>query len=737
MNKTLRYLFLALMAMTMGHVSADNVTDVLTWESLGLDGSGNSYKEYTDIKATSNAVYAAQASSGTAQYIQLRSNNNNSGIVTTASGGKLKSVTITFNAKTTDRKVQVYAKNEAYTAATDLYSEATQGTLLKEIAANDESKTLTVEGDYAFVGLRSASGALYVDKIEITWAGAAGGGSQSQDVKVGIERPTFTAEDGTVTYDMWNYIETTDKFNKSADGLTVKFFQSTEIEATIVKDETQEGGYEVKNVCHQGVKNIPLDYVWKLNCADYDGSLKRHKNETLGSENWQFGFDLTVAEGKTFSVSAIDFDLLVEQNPTYRIRIMKGDTEVYNSTWITKTGGYNNEAWGAGSYCRITSDDVSFLFEKKDAEGNAINYQAIQYYPGFEDGVGVKTPLGSLKLEAGTYRVVADVDFNKDSSKAMSFDNFSLEGTLEGGSGSGESEGDAGFVGIVRPTFTAEDGTVTYDTWNYIETTDKFNKSADGLTVKFFQSTEIEATIVKDETQEGGYEVKNVCHQGVKNIPLDYVWKLNCADYDGSLKRHKNETLGSENWQFGFDLTVADGKAFTVSAIDFDLLVEQNPAYRIRIMKGETEVYNSTWITKTGGYNNEAWGAGSYCRITKDDVSFLFEKKDAEGNAINYQAIQYYPGFEDGVGTKTPLGDLVLNAGTYRVVADVDFNKDSAKALSFDNFTLEGSLADATSVETIKTVVKTDGTIYNLAGQKVGKDYKGIVIMNGKKFMQK
>ena len=165
------------------------------------------------------------------------------------------------------------------------------------------------------------------------------GSAMAQDVSVGIARPTFTAADGTVIYDTWNYIETVDKFNKSLDGVTAKFFQTA------------------KQVCHQGVKNIDCDYVWKLNCADYDGSLKRHKNETLGSENWAFGFDLTVAEGQTFTVNAIDFDLLVEQNPAYCIRIMQGDTELYNSTWVTKTGGYNNEQWGAGSYCRITKDD--------------------------------------------------------------------------------------------------------------------------------------------------------------------------------------------------------------------------------------------------------------------------------------------------------------------------------------------------------------------------------------------
>ena len=556
------------------------------------------------------------------------------------------------------------------------------------------------------------------------------GSAMAEDVTVGIERPLIP---GSTLYDNFAYITTAD-FNKSADGLTVEFFQTQEIEATIVKDETLENGYEIKQVCHQGVKNIDCDYVWKLNCAEYDGSLKRHKTETLGSENWAFGFDMTVAEGVTFTVNAIDFDLLVEQNPIYRIRIMQGDQELYNSTWVTKTGGYNNEQWGAGSYCRITKDGVSFLFEKQDGEGNAINYQAIQYYPGYEEGVGVETPLPeSLVLTAGTYRIIADVDFAKDSSKAMSFDNFTLEGTVEGSS---EPVADKGIVGIERPLIP---GSTLYDNFAYITTAD-FNKSADGVTVEFFQTPEIEATIVKDETLENGYEIKQVCHQGVKNIDCDYVWKLNCAEYDGSLKRHKTETLGSENWAFGFDMTVAEGVTFTVNAIDFDLLVEQNPIYRIRIMQGDQELYNSTWVTKTGGYNNEQWGAGSYCRITKDGVSFLFEKQDGEGNAINYQAIQYYPGYEEGVGVETPLPEsLVLTAGTYRIIADVDFAKDSSKAMSFDNFTLEGVIEGATGINLVNSNNQNGSNqMFNLAGQRITSTVKGqIFILNGKKYIAK
>ena len=40
-------------------------------------------------------------------------------------------------------------------------------------------------------------------------------------------------------------------------------------------------------------------------------------------------------------------------------------------------------------------------------------------------------------------------------------------------------------------------------------------------------------------------------------------------------------------------------------------------------------------------------------------------------------------------------------------------------------------------ISTVKAQKVQNGAIYNLAGQKVGKDYKGIVIVNGRKYMQK
>lgn len=45
--------------------------------------------------------------------------------------------------------------------------------------------------------------------------------------------------------------------------------------------------------------------------------------------------------------------------------------------------------------------------------------------------------------------------------------------------------------------------------------------------------------------------------------------------------------------------------------------------------------------------------------------------------------------------------------------------------------------SDTTAIKTVKAAKKFDGATYNLAGQKVNASYRGVVIKNGKKFIQK
>ena len=142
------------------------IQDVLNQDVIQI--SGTSYKDFSGKTVTSSAVYAGQCA-GDKGSIQLRSNNSNSGVVTTTSGGKVKKVVVDWNEDTNAARVlQVYGSNTAYTAATDLYDANKQGTLLGEI--DRSSSELTINGDYAYIGFRSKSGAMYLDAVTITWA---------------------------------------------------------------------------------------------------------------------------------------------------------------------------------------------------------------------------------------------------------------------------------------------------------------------------------------------------------------------------------------------------------------------------------------------------------------------------------------------------------------------------------------------------------------------------------------
>ena len=153
-------------------VEAGTVTDTLTRELIGV--TSGSYASWTGKSNQSDAVYAGNSAGGSAQSgdcIQIRSNNDNSGIVSTYSGGKLKSVSVTFNSYSfDDRAINIYGKNSAYDSASDLYSSlsATQGTLLGTIVKG-ASTSLTISGDYTYIGIRSDNGAIYIDEINITY----------------------------------------------------------------------------------------------------------------------------------------------------------------------------------------------------------------------------------------------------------------------------------------------------------------------------------------------------------------------------------------------------------------------------------------------------------------------------------------------------------------------------------------------------------------------------------------
>ena len=143
------------------------VVDVLnsTWTGL----STSTYSDVDLAAPTSTAHYKGNCA-GDNNSIQLRSNNNNSGIVSTVSAGKVKRIEVVWNSNTASgRTVDVYGKETAYTAASDLYNTNLAGTKLGSIVNGTSTIVDITEDNYKYIGFRSNNGALYLDEVSITW----------------------------------------------------------------------------------------------------------------------------------------------------------------------------------------------------------------------------------------------------------------------------------------------------------------------------------------------------------------------------------------------------------------------------------------------------------------------------------------------------------------------------------------------------------------------------------------
>lgn len=154
--------------------SDEFITDRITADMLL--GGDSKYVDFSELKVSSEAVYAGQTAMYGGSAIQMRSKNSNSGIVTTTSGGVIKEVSIKWNADTTKgREVGIYVSNSKFNDATDLYNIESTVTKIAELCvdnADSQVSTYTIpeSKNYNYVGIRSESGALYLEEVNFSWA---------------------------------------------------------------------------------------------------------------------------------------------------------------------------------------------------------------------------------------------------------------------------------------------------------------------------------------------------------------------------------------------------------------------------------------------------------------------------------------------------------------------------------------------------------------------------------------
>ena len=129
--------------------------------------TGTSYSSWTGTGNASSTPYSGHSAASN-DSIQLKSDGSVSGIVSTASHGTLARVKVVWESHTAEgRTLDIYGKNEEYKAVSELYGEDA-GTKLGSIVCGT-STSLTVSGNYAYIGIRSNNGAIYLSSIKIAW----------------------------------------------------------------------------------------------------------------------------------------------------------------------------------------------------------------------------------------------------------------------------------------------------------------------------------------------------------------------------------------------------------------------------------------------------------------------------------------------------------------------------------------------------------------------------------------
>ena len=108
-----------------------------------------------------------------------------------------------------------------------------------------------------------------------------------------------------------------------------------------------------------------------------------------------------------------------------------------------------------------------------------------------------------------------------------------------------------------------------------------------------------------------------------------------------------------------------------------------------------------------------------------------------------YRAVVMSMGNKSFKGTEGALVNISIVAATDATkgefegnIADAKFTPKSGTSVTFDKVPFKVTIGDATAIKNVKAGVDANAPVYNLAGQKVNKNFKGVVIQNGKKVVK-
>lgn len=338
--KKFYFLFLFALIASIGNLYAAEVTDVIT--ASNLKATGTTYVLFSNVKVTSEASYSGQSAqtgnnTGIIQLNSKKKNSRNIGIVSTVSGGLIKSVSIEVD-NSNANTYSVYAKKTAYSAIEDLYNDPKQGNLILE---SKSTGSLDVAGEYYYIGIRSKSGAVKIKKITITYVNSS------------VATPTITPNGGDVSVG--------DKitFATKTDGATLSY--STDGGQTW----TPGSEYTATTV---GALNL---WVKATKGSDESAVAKATFNvvdpNAIGSVNINITADKTAKTGELFGTMTVAVPMPI--NATVMDVVIKKDGKEFSSD-KNLTAEFSKEITETGTYeIDVTANnDKEIKGDKKTAE---------------------------------------------------------------------------------------------------------------------------------------------------------------------------------------------------------------------------------------------------------------------------------------------------------------------------------------------------------------------------------
>ena len=281
---------------TVGGYAQETATDELTATTLNV--STKSYQKFATKILSSGASYdgAAFIDSNNPKGIQIRSKVDKglyTGIITSASGGTIKSITINFNSNNS-QALDIYGKNTAYTTAKDLFGSAA-GELIKNVSNSKTAVTITPNKAYKFIGFKSNKGTIYIDKITIVWEKAAttpattttfGTNSGKTFTFTNGKLEGFTAPKATAT-----------KSDDNTDLSNLIEYTSSDADIVTVNSKTGELTFTNTKFGEATIKaTLPKTDTYQTSTDSYGVENKDNHTATSLSFN---GTDVTLTEGKT------------------------------------------------------------------------------------------------------------------------------------------------------------------------------------------------------------------------------------------------------------------------------------------------------------------------------------------------------------------------------------------------------------------------------------------------------